>query len=172
MSRPLYEITAELETLGKILDSFDEEFELEGASESLEQWLDELTSEQEHKIDAYAAVIRQAEWAAKACREESQRLAERARVEQAKMDRLKLSLMLHMDELQVRSLTTARNKFRIQNNGGKVPIIVMDEAQLPPECLTCPAPVPDKEAIRSLLDANLSVPGAKFGEVGRHLRIQ
>jgi len=50
--------------------------------------------------------------------------------------------------------------------------LILNEAELPPECMKQPPPVPDKEQIRTLLENNFDVPGAHLSNGGEGLNIR
>ena len=60
---------------------------------------------------------------------------------------------------------------RWQNNGGKVPLVIREDMDVPEEYLVQPPPVPDSERIRQALLDGQALEFAKFGEVGKHVRI-
>jgi len=172
MGRSLYEITEEIQQLNAIVDSFDPDFEREGAEQSLLQWVGEIGEEHDRKIDAYVAVIREYEYEEKACRSEASRLEEKARAAAGHILRLKAAMFNHMKALKVTKLATTLHTVAIQKNGGQVPVIILDENLLPPDCFAAVEPPPDKTVIRNKLLAGQEVPGAKLGEAGESLRIR
>jgi hypothetical protein len=100
MGRSLYEITEEIQQLNAIVDSFDPDFEREGAEQSLLQWVGEIGEEHDRKIDAYVAVIREYEYEEAACRTEAERLRLKAVSAQGNIARLKAAMFGHMKKLE------------------------------------------------------------------------
>lgn len=172
MARSLYALTEEIQQLNAIVDSFDPDFEREGAEESLLQWVGEISEEHDRKINAYVAVIREYEYEEAACRSEAERLRLKAVSAQGNIARLKAAMFGHMKKLDVRKLATTLHTVAIQKNGGQVPVIIVDENLLPPDCFAAVEPPPDKTVIRNKLLAGQEVPGAKLGETGESLRIR
>lgn len=77
---------------------------------------------------------------------------------------------------QTRIETTAGDVVSVQRNGGKLPVVpthgdTFDAATLPDQYVRVRRE-PDRDAIRAALEAGESLPFARFGERGTHLRIR
>lgn len=59
---------------------------------------------------------------------------------------------------------------RLQTNGGKVPVIVEDEAAVPVAYRRAVVPPPDLDRIRAALESGAAVPGCRLGERGEGVR--
>jgi len=105
---------------------------------------------------------------AKAMQDEAKRL-------EAKSDRLKAYIKECMEQAEVLKIVDKRTgtTLAIQGNGGKLPLVIDDEAALRDLGYTRDVPPPlDNEAIRSALDEDVLPYGAHLGERGTHLVIK
>jgi len=125
------------------------------------------------KADDYAALIRTCEVRAAARREEAKRFDLLSKADAALAERLRLALMSAMQRTGRTSVQTARFALAVRSNGGKVPLLIDDDAAVPPEYRI---PVYeeriDKDAIRAALEANKTVAGARLGERGTRIDIK
>lgn len=175
MSKTLFEITEEMAELERLLDAHEDEDDIASVDKSLESllaWMTDITEQREAKIDAYAWIIREAEARERACRKVEFEFGEKARQAQKRVSFMKERLIEHMNVLKKRTLVTEKFRFSIQSNGGQVPIVIDDPDKIPEELKNAPPAVPDKSAIRLMLEKSVDVPGARFGTRGVQLRIR
>jgi hypothetical protein len=167
----LYLITDELK---RLIDAFDHfGHESSEAAEAIKEHTALLVEAFDAKADDYAALIRTAETRAAARNEESERMRKLAQDDEALASRLRLALMTAMKETGRLKVQTARFKLSVQNNGGKIPVIINDESSLP-EAFRVPkvSITIDKDGIREELEKGVTVPGATLGERGQRLNLK
>jgi hypothetical protein len=132
-----------------------------------------LTEAFDSKADAYAALIRTAEVRAEARRAEAKRMVALAESDEALASRLSRVLMDAMVATGKQKVDTERFRLSVRANGGKAPLVIHDEAALPPDYRV---PVYserlDRDAIRTALEQGTAVPGAALGQRGVRLDIR
>lgn len=173
MPKTLFEITEDMQELERLLDAHEDE-DVQGPEslEKLLEWMTDLTEQRQDKLDAYAWIIREAEARDVACRKVEFEFAGKARRARQRVLSMKLRLMEHMQALNKKTLVTEKFQFAIQANGGLAPVVITDEDRIPEDLKNAPPAVPDKTAIRLLLEKGIDVPGASFGSRGVRLRIK
>jgi hypothetical protein len=171
----LYAITEEMQAVQTAFDRLigdGDEADPEGASAALEH-IDALAQAFDAKADSYAALIRNAETRAAARREEARRFAALAERDEFLATRLRLALMEAMQRTNRTKVQTERFQLSVRANGGKRPVLVDDEAALPPEFVVPVYSVKvDKDAIRQAIEAGSEVPGARLAERGTRLDLK
>lgn len=167
----LYEITEELRALQQAIQEADD-LPAGEIPEKLLGWMQDIDEKHDKKIDAYCAVIREAEYVEKAARAEAARVTLIAQQNAGRIARMKEVLFNHMREIKTNALVTMLNRVTIQKNGGKPAIEILDESLLPEELFIAQEPKPDKEAIRIKLENGEDVPGARIKEYGYSIRIR
>ena len=163
----LYELTSDLITLQELLEeSVDDQL--------LQDTLEAVQGEYDVKMESYAKVIKNLEADMDALKAEAKRLTDKRKVLENNIDRLKKAMF---DSMKATGKTKAGGQLftvAIQKNGGKVPVIMADNADLSilPDQLVKVVESPDLEAIRELLEAGKVVEGFALGERGESLRIK
>ena len=167
----LYTIKTELiDLLDAMQDGFMDDAEAQAAIAEHAQQLRELFDQ---KADDYAALIRVCQTRAAARREEAERMAMLAKEDERKAERLTAMLLQAMSETGRKSVQTERFKISIKRNGGKVPVVITDEAALPIDFrVPKVTETIDKDGIREALEAGKEVPGAVLGERGQRLELK
>jgi hypothetical protein len=172
--RSVFEIGADLQALADLMDEAPGgELDPEAAL-VLDRWFADLAADQARKLDGYVSLIRHCETMAAAARETAERFARKAQAEENKARRLKQRLLDYLDfTLQPKAVTASGWTVAGQSNGGAVPLEI-DAVSLEavPRQFVTTVEVIDKAAIRSALAAGDSLPFARLGERGRHLRIR
>lgn len=102
---------------------------------------------------------------------EIQRLNDRLLRMQDFSDYLKHGLMAYLQRQDTRKVKTDFHDFTICKNGGKTPIALDDDKDIPEQYLVI-VPKPDMNAIRSALEDGKELEFAHFTERGEHLRIK
>ena len=167
----LYLITEELKSLIDAFDRFGHESP--EAAEAIREHTEAIVEAFDAKADDYAALIRTAETRAAARNEESERMRKLAQDDEALATRLRNALMEAMKRTNRTKVQTARFKLSVQNNGGKIPVIINDESALPEEFrVPKVTTVIDKESLREKLESGATVPGATLGERGQRLNLK
>lgn len=164
----LYNITTEvISVLDALMDNNED------AEAALAEHLSALTEAFDIKADDYAALIRVCETRADARRMEAERMTVLAKDDERKAERLRMLLMDAMKATGRTKLETDRFRLSVKKNGGKVPVIIADEAALPLDFrVPKVTEVIDKDGIREALEAGTPVPGAALGERGQRLEIK
>ena len=167
MSR-LYELTTDLLTLQEMLENpLDEE-------QVLLDTLEAVQGEYEIKLEAYCKVIKNLEADMEALKNEAKRLSDKRKVLENNVDRLKKAMFDSMKATGTEKVKGQLFSVAIQRNGGKLPVLGSDEADLSilPSQLKVVTEKPNLDAIRELLEAGKVVEGFTLGERGMSLRIK
>jgi hypothetical protein len=167
----LYNIKTEL---AELLDAMTTDGAFDAETEAaLAEHAQALVEAFDAKADAYAALIRVAETRAAARREEVERMKRLVADDEALADRLKRMLMDAMTATGKTKVETERFRLSVKKNGGKIPVIITDEAALPVDFkVPKVTEVIDKDGIREALESGNQVPGAALGERGQRLEIK
>jgi hypothetical protein len=159
----LYELTEEFQRLYEVAEEDD--------PDALQDTLDILNDDLEHKIDDYVAVCRMLDSDIDVLYKEEQRIRERRMAKINNLKAIKKRMQMAMDTLGKRKIQTALNTVTVQPNGGRLPIVLDVLPEELPLSLVKVRKEPDMEAIRGYLeDGGDGV--AHFGERGRSLRIK
>lgn len=167
MSR-LYELTSDLLQLQELLEDSEADEQL------LKDTLEAVQGEYDAKMEAYAKVIKNLEADMDALKTEAKRLTDKRKVLENNVSRLKAAMF---DSMKATGKTKAGGQLftvAIQKNGGVVPVIMAENADLSilPDQLVKVVESPNLEAIRELLVAGKVVEGFTLGERGESLRIK
>lgn len=171
--RPLFEINQELVWLEERLEA-DDEAGVEYSDELIQkisQHLDDLGAERDRKLDGYAVVIKQLDAEHKIAQEQYKEWRKKAEQREKRKAFLLNALKMHLEAVGQEKVKTGRFSFSVCSNGGVAPLRV-DEDFLSDEFFYQPPRVPDNGKIRDALDRGESVPGAKYDERGKHVRIR
>lgn len=162
--------------------------------EQVERALQEYIRAEVAKVDRIVGFMRHAGMMAATAREESNRLAERARIWERRVERVRTLVQDVMEQAGKKRLEGEHNTLKIQGNGGLAPLVITDEAQVPEEYCKYVGWVtgdvwrhfkawlmvharPDQFRMDRTVDndavrRNLPVPGAHLAERGKHLRVE
>jgi len=167
----LYTITEDLKSL---VGAFEEHGHAsDEAAAAIAEHTSALIESFDAKIDDYAALIRSCESRAAGRSEEAARMKKLAQDDESLATRLRLAVMNAMKETGQPKIQTARFSLSVVKNGGAVPVIISDEAELPEEFRVPVVTITvDKVAIRAALEAGESVNGATLGERGTRLSLK
>lgn len=168
----LYEIGSDLHALEALLTEIGGDITEEAAERAIDAWLAEAHANLKAKADNYCGLIQELSARAKARKEESDRLATRARVDENAAKRLKDRLQFFLEAHDIPKLETARFKLSVQANGGVAPLILDVPADQVPEDFCKVRVEPDNKTIREALDAGKALPFAHLGQRGTSLRIR
>lgn len=163
----LYELTDAYETVINML--YDDEVDEQAVIDTLEG----IEGEFENKADNYAKLLKNIIADSKAIKEEEERLYARRKSLENKVTRLKDTLEANMRVIGKTKFKTQLFSFNIQKNGGVQPlsIDVFDVNEIPKQYLIPQDPIPNNEAIRTLLESK-QVPWAHLAPRGESLRIR
>jgi hypothetical protein len=174
VARTLIEISEDFIALDQLLEEVEGDISNPAVAEAVEAWFKELDADLYHKLDNYAAYITEVQARAKARKEEADRLANRARINQNTADFLKLRLKQVLEQRGTKKYTTARFDLSVCGNGGKRPVDIHDPNAIPKDmCRHIPESwEPDADKIREHLSAGNKLEGAILQPRGTHLRIK
>ena len=159
----LYDLTADYMALQEMMEDDISDDALRDSMESIEGLY-------EDKIDGYAAVIRTLEAEATAYKEESDRMAGKARVIRNNIARMKKAMQESMMQTGIRKIKGKRFTVAIQKNGGKAPfVLTWDNPDTLPDNLV--ERKPNIEAIRAVAEKGDTTYGY-IAERGESLRIK
>ena len=191
-----------IETTLADLEQLRTEAEADGDAEAIsviDQQIVSYLSKAADKIDSYCALMRKLRDIDEDCSEEAQRLVDRAKQARGFRERLKELAMFAMNTIGVRVLESAKNRLRIQKNGGQAPLDVnADILPLAYKCVQVKIPAalwgemlsqfaddprmsrvkagqaePDFQLIRDHLALpEASIVGARLLERSEHLRLE
>ena len=159
----LYELTDSYVQLQQVIE--------DGNDENLEAILKTINDEIEIKAENYAKVMRNMDGDIAAIDSEIERLQNKKKVLQNGIDRMKQSLYNSMKEIGKEKFKTELFSFTIAKNGGKTPVVIEDEGQVPMEYQVASYSV-DKNKIREELESGKELSFAKLGQKGESLRIR
>ena len=161
-------ITDDLLALDALLDEHGGDVSDPAVEAAVSAWMAELERSLADKADGYAAFIVELEARVRLRRDESQRLAARARVDERKCEYLRGRLLDAMRRTNTPVLNTSRYRLSIAKNGGVAPLVIVGD--VPSEWMRTKVEVsPDRERIREALDAGTRLPFASYGERGERL---
>lgn len=167
----LYQITAELQSLLAAAEHHgDDSAEF---AEALMEHTALLKGALIEKADSYAALIRSCEARAEARTVEARRMQDLADADARLAKRLRDALMQSMQDTGNLKVQTARFALSVVNNGGKLPVVIDSEADLPADYRVPKVTMTiDRDALRRDLEHGAAVPGARLGERGRRLDLK
>ena len=176
MNQSLYELGEEFADLERILTDAEGDISDADFERFIDEWLASLGERVEKKVDGYCVFIRELQLSAVRRQLEAERLNDLAKADENKANQLKARLKAFFETRGIQKLKTDRFNVAIQNNGGKVPLIVSAEAEanpqeLPEEFHRVKFEV-DRTAIYEALERGDELDFAELGTRGTHLRIR
>lgn len=174
--RTLYDIEQDFLALEEILEQTGGDISDAEIESQIDYFLDNLNLELAQKLDGYARLMREIEIRAEARRVESRRLAELAKADSNKVEKMKERLKAFFERRNLDKIETNHFKFSIAKNGGKQPLWLSEFATTAPEQLderfhTFFFEI-NKDAIREALEAGEELDFARLEERGTSLRIK
>lgn len=157
--------------LHQLMEARDEAEDDPGRA-AVDQAIAEYVNREVQKVDQIRAYLRHCDVMAKSAKEEAARQTQRAQAWEKRAERLRAFCLSALQIFGRTSVEGKTGKLRIRQNGGKVPLIIANEAQIPSEYKPAVVSYPvDKDAIRAALEQGTEVPGATLGERGVHLQV-
>ena len=171
----LIELSADLEQLDSLLDTIDADIPVD-----LQTAVDELLAQREatheallEKLDNYCGLIQSRLMWAAARKAEVERLAKLAESDIKAVEFLKGRLKTHLEATEQQKIRTKRFNISVCANGGKAPLrFDATPPEQMPERFKRSIVEPDKEAIRTALEAGEDLSFAYLTERESHLRIK
>jgi hypothetical protein len=149
------------EEISAMLDVADEDLTEEQRA-LMSEYLDELGSQEQDKIDAFAQFVRMESARADALKAEANRLAARAKTAQNRLDFLR---MRYLQAMQVAGLQKVRGQVYSMSVRTTDVVQITDEQALPQEYVTQKiTTAPDKVALKDALKSGAVVPGAQLAK--------
>jgi hypothetical protein len=168
VTRSLYEISGDLQMVeAALVDAQDAE-----ATALIEQFLSDLATERDHKIDNYCGLIRELQSRSETRAAEADRIRQLAIVDRNAVERLKERLLDNFVANGVKKVETEHFRVTRAKTGGKASLELdpIEPAEMPERFLVLRLD-PNKDAIRAALEAGEEIPFARLRERGEHLRI-
>lgn len=174
--RPLYAITAEMQRLNDLLDEAEGDFSRLGErEEAVSLLLSELEADQGVKLDNVLDLARQLEMEATAAKAEAEQWQAKAKARANRADYLLGIVKKHLEATGQRKVQTATGRtVAVVANGGKPPVVyaeAIDPAAVPEEFVRVKKEI-DTQRVQLFLESGGSLPFAKLGERGSHLRVR
>lgn len=162
----LYKLTGYYLQLAEMLE------DPETDQESFLAAMSAISDEIEVKADNYAKLIKNMEAWIDSIALEQKRLANRKKTLENSIARLKTNLQESMEATGKRKFQTALFNFRIQANGGALPVIVDVEVDDLPKRFIIVTKKPDLKGLAEYVEKYPNTKYAHFGERGESLRIK
>ena len=162
MSKTLFEITNEFQTLYEIASS-DED------PRALMDTIEAMMPEVEQKAAGYVAVIQQLDMEAKRAKELAEMFKAKQTVRENNIKHMKVALMQAMDAMKVTEISAGAFTIKLAKNGGKQPMIIDGEV---PDNFKRIIYEDDKELIRKHLEDGEVLNFAKLLPRGEHISIK
>jgi hypothetical protein len=170
----LLDIVGQMEALDTLLEELQGDVSDPKVESIICEWFAENKGAFDDKVDGYCALVRQMELRAAARQAEVDRLAMRVRVDENGAKRLKDRLKLVFELRGEKKVQTRRYMVSIVQNGGKAPVEIAPDAQIPEDCQRV---IPetreaDKGKLLEALEAGRVIPGVVLGSRGTRLSIR
>ena len=162
----LYELTEQYDEVMSLL--YDNETDEQTILDTLES----IEGEIEDKADNYAKIIKTMTAEAEAIKSEEDRIHKRRMTLENRAKWLKDTLQANLEFIGKTKFKTELFSFSVSQNGGKQPLAITENIEeIPGKYLIAQKPVPNKDAIRELLQSR-EVEWAKLEPYGTHLNIR
>lgn len=174
MTRTLMDIEADMQALDDLLFEIGGDVSDPRVEQAVSEWMAELDKDVKGKIDGYCSYIRELEGRAAFHAEEAARMMHKAQTEDKQVDFLKSRLKAFLELRQVSKVETPRFRVGIVRNGGALPLLIDASADIPQE-FTREIPArrePDKDKLRTALEAGTAITGVALGQRGTRLSIK
>ena len=164
MSTGLFDLVGEYKELYALLTE-------EPDDETVNDTLEGVIGEIEVKSEGYVAILNRLDMEIDACKKQKELWSQKLSVRENAVKRLKQRLadamiMLGKDEIQA-----GDNTIKLQNNGGKAPLIFAEDKKIPESYMKVILQ-PDNDRIREALENGEKLDFAHIGERGKHIKIK
>lgn len=169
----LLQIEQDMDALDALLMECDGDITDPTVEAEVMKWAQEIEARFDAKADGYAALIMECKLRAKARKEEAERLALRAKIDENKAKFLSERIKAAMEKRGTAVVETARYRLTVAGNGGKAPmrLLVAEPEKLPQWAQRIKVEA-NTEAIRERIEAGEKVEFAVIEPRGTHLRIK
>jgi len=168
----LLEISDDMQALDELLTECGGDLSDPKTMAAFQEFADQLYADFDNKADGYAALIMEMTKRAEVRRSEAERMRKRAEIDENNAHFLKSRLMYVMTERNLKKIETDRFRISVAKNGGKLPLIIENDDQVPDYYCYQPPLKPDVNKIREALDNGEKLQFARYGERGMHLKIR
>ena len=174
--RPLYAIRNDVLSLNDLLDEIEGDLSRAGElGEALHSFMAGLEAEQAEKLDSFLNLIRQLRMEAVAAKAEREQWAAKEKARNSRADYLERMLREHLEATGQPKVQTATGRtVAVVTNGGRPPVVyaeAVDPAAVPVEFVRVKKEI-DTLRVQLFLESGGSLPFAKLGEKGSHLRVR
>jgi uncharacterized membrane-anchored protein len=144
-------------------------------TEELELLIDELAVleiQTTGKLDKYVYVMKKIESEQEMLKDRMKAVQSMMKAKENTANFMKARIMFHMQNMETTELQGELWTLKIVNSGGKLPVIYSDYVleDLPPAYVKTVTSL-DSDAVRKVLDSNVELDFASYGERGKSLRI-
>jgi hypothetical protein len=170
----LLDITEDMSALDALLTENGGDISDPAVMDAVDRWFAENESNLRLKADGYAAFIQEQKLLAESRKSEADRMAAKAKRNQATADFMAGRLKATMEQLGLPKIETARFTIAVQGNGGKQPVDVFGAIDQLPEWAKRAKTIiePDKDKIRERLEAGDTLEFAVLQPRGTRLAIR
>ena len=162
----LFDLVGEYKELFDMLTD-DEEVDEQIINDTMEGVMGEI----EIKAAGLVGIMNRLDMEIEACDKHKKAWDDRLRVRKNAKERIKTRIMQAMQAMGVNELAAGDVKFKLQNAGGQLPLIVDEDATVP-ERFTKITIANDNALIRKALEDGEQLDFARFGERSRVLKIK
>lgn len=170
----LFDIPADLQALGDLLDELGGEVTDVQVNAVIEQWYAECQTNESDKLEAMIGLICTRESQAAVAKAQKEQFAAKQQARENDVKRLKDRLKLYLEVTGRRRIDLPTGRvLAIQANGGKPSLLVdpVDHREVDPRFLRVTTSI-DNESVRQAIEHGDPVPFARLGERGTQLRIK
>jgi len=167
----LYEMSGRFADIQKQLDFENESMTDTEYRDALVESFNKIEGELNEKVDAYCAIIKQKEAVGKARVEEAARIEALSSTDFSSAKRMREAMMLVLNALGKTKLDTVLHKVSIRGNGGKQPLVIEDDNNIPAEWTKVRYDI-DRDKIRTALESGELLDFAVLSPRGNHLSIK
>jgi len=170
----LLDITEDMAALDALLTENGGDISDPAVMDAIDRWFAENEANLRAKADGYAAFIQEQKLLAETRKAEADRMAAKAKRNQATAEFMAGRLKATMEQLGMAKIETARFTIAVQGNGGKQPVDVFGAIDQLPEWAKRTRTIiePDKDKIRERLEAGETLEFAVLQPRGTRLAIK
>ena len=166
MSESLFDLVGEYKELYAMLTDADEEDQ-----QIVEDSLESVVGAIEAKGEGYIAILNRLDMEIDACRKQKDMWMQKLSIRENAVKRLKQRLADAMIQLGKNEIQAGDNTIKLQNNGGKAPLVFDEDKKIPQSYMKVILE-PDKDKIRADLEKGEILDFAYIGDRGKHIKIK